>query len=129
MGSTDVIARDQVLAELATLSTGTNDAVSLLSQTHDLARFADQVQGELARLAGIVDASGAYAEVGYTSAAAFLRYGCGRSAVRGPRPKPPPATARHRGRPMGPARQPAPRATASPAPGYRRAWTRASCAA
>jgi hypothetical protein len=82
MGSTDVIARDQVLAELATLGTGTNDAVSLLSQTRDLATFADQVQGELARLAGIVDASGAYAEVGYTSAAAFLRYGCGRSAVR-----------------------------------------------
>jgi hypothetical protein len=62
--------------------TGNNDAVSLLSQTRDLATFADQVQGELARLAGIVDASGAYAEVGYTSAAAFLRYGCGRSAVR-----------------------------------------------
>jgi hypothetical protein len=82
MGSTDVIARDQVLAELATLGTGTNDAVSLLSQTRDLATFADQVQGELARLAGIVDASGAYAEVGYTSAAAFLRYGCGRSAIR-----------------------------------------------
>ncbi len=82
MGSTDVIARDQVLAELATLGTGTNDAVSLLNQTRDLARFADQVQGELARLAAIVDASGVYAEVGYTSAAAFLRYGCGRSAVR-----------------------------------------------
>jgi hypothetical protein len=82
MGSTDVIARDQVLAELATLGTGNNDAVSLLSQTRDLATFADQVQGELARLAGIVDASGAYAEVGYTSAAAFLRYGCGGSAVR-----------------------------------------------
>ncbi|HEY2280428.1 MAG TPA: DUF222 domain-containing protein [Streptosporangiaceae bacterium] len=82
MGSTDVISRDQVLADLATLGTATNDAVSLLSQTRDLARFADQVQGELARLAGIIDASGAYAEVGYTSAAAFLRYGCGRSAVR-----------------------------------------------
>ncbi len=82
MSSTDVIARDQVLADLATLGTGTSDAVSLLSQTRDLATFADQVQGELARLAGIVDASGAYAEVGYTSAAAFLRYGCGRSAVR-----------------------------------------------
>jgi hypothetical protein len=82
MSSTDVIARDQVLADLASLGTGTNDAVSLLSQTRDLATFADQVLGELARLAGIVDASGAYAEVGYTSAAAFLRYGCGRSAVR-----------------------------------------------
>ena len=82
MRSTDVLARDQVLADLATLGTGTNDAVSLLSQTRDLAMFADQVQGELARLTGIVDASGAYAEVGYTSAAAFLRYGCGRSAVR-----------------------------------------------
>ncbi len=82
MGSTDVIARDQVLADLATLGTGTNDAVGLLSQTRDLATFADQVQAELARLAGIVDASGAYAELGYTSAAAFLRYGCGRSAIR-----------------------------------------------
>jgi hypothetical protein len=82
MGSTAVISRDQVLADLATLGTGTNDAVSLLSQTRDLATFADQVQGELARLTGIIDASGAYAEVGYTSAAAFLRYGCGRSAVR-----------------------------------------------
>jgi len=82
MGSTGVTIRDRVLAELATLGTGLTDAVSLLNQARDLASFVDQVQGQLARLAGVIDASGAYAELGYTSAAAFLRHGCGRSAGR-----------------------------------------------
>src|ERR1700761_5940587 len=82
MSSTDLAARAQVLAGLATLGTGTSDAVSLLSQARDLATFADQVQGELGRLTGIIDASGAYTEAGYTSVTAFLRHGCGRSPAR-----------------------------------------------
>ncbi len=82
MSSTDRIARDRVLADLATLGTASCDAVSLLTQARDLAVFADQVHGELARLAGIIDVSGAYDELGYSSAAAFLRHGCGRSAGR-----------------------------------------------
>ncbi|HEX3751217.1 MAG TPA: DUF222 domain-containing protein, partial [Streptosporangiaceae bacterium] len=82
MISTGLAPRAQVLADLATLGAGTSDAVSLLSQTRDLATFADQVQGQLARLAGIIDASGAYVEAGYTSVTAFLRHGCGRSPAR-----------------------------------------------
>jgi hypothetical protein len=82
MISTDLAPRAQVLADLATLGTGTSGAVSLLGQARDLATFADQVQGELARLAGIIDASGAYIEAGYTSVAAFLRHACGRSPAR-----------------------------------------------
>jgi hypothetical protein len=82
MISTDLTPRAQVLADLAALGTGTSDAVSLLSQARDLATFTDQVQGELARLAGIINASGAYIEAGYTSAAAFLRHACGRSPAR-----------------------------------------------
>jgi hypothetical protein len=82
MSSIDVIARDQMLADLAALGAGTSDAISLLGQARDLATFADQVQGELARLTGIIDAAGAYAAAGYTSAAAFLRHGCGRSPGR-----------------------------------------------
>ena len=82
MSSTDRIARDRVLADLATLGTASCDAVSLLTQARDLAVFTDQVHGELARLAGIIDVSGAYDELGYSSAAAFLRHGCGRSAGR-----------------------------------------------
>ncbi|MBV9794850.1 MAG: DUF222 domain-containing protein, partial [Actinobacteria bacterium] len=74
--------RDQALAELATLGTGSGDALALLREVRRLAVFADQVLGQLARLVGLVDSTGAYAEVGYTSAAAFLRHGCGRSAGR-----------------------------------------------
>jgi hypothetical protein len=82
MCSTGVDAQDRVLAELAALGPGAGDALGLLAQVRDLAAFADQVQGELARLAGLVDASGAYAEAGYASAAAFLRHGCGRAPGR-----------------------------------------------
>ena len=82
MCSPGVTARDQVLAELAALDPGSGDALGLLGQVRQAAAFTDQVLGQLARLAGLVDATGAYAEAGYTSAAAFLRHGCGRSAAR-----------------------------------------------
>jgi hypothetical protein len=82
MCSPGVSARDRVLAELATLGPATGDAEALLTQVRELATFADQVQGQLARLAGVVDRSNAYAEAGYSSAAAFLRHGCGRAPGR-----------------------------------------------
>jgi uncharacterized protein DUF222/HNH endonuclease len=82
MFSDGVTVRDRVLAELAALGPVDGDALGLLMQVRQVAVFADQVLGELARLAGIVDRTGAYAEVGYSSAAAFLRHGCGRSAGR-----------------------------------------------
>ncbi|HEY2519077.1 MAG TPA: DUF222 domain-containing protein [Streptosporangiaceae bacterium] len=82
MCSPGVSARDRVLAQLATLGPATGDALNLLTQVRELATFADQVQGELARLAGLVDRSNAYVEAGYSSAAAFLRHGCGRSPGR-----------------------------------------------
>jgi hypothetical protein len=82
MFSDGVAVRDRVLAELAALGPADGDALGLLTQVRQVAVFADQVLGELARLAGIVDRTGAYAEAGYSSAAAFLRHGCGRSAAR-----------------------------------------------
>jgi hypothetical protein len=82
MCSGGVLARDQVLADLADLDPAPGDALGLLGQVRQVAVFADQVLGQLARLTGVVDASDAYAEAGYTSAAAFLRHGCGRSAAR-----------------------------------------------
>ena len=82
MVSDGVTVRDRVLAELAALGPADGDALGLLTQVRQVAVFADQVLGELARLAGIVDRTGAYAEAGYASAAAFLRHGCGRSAGR-----------------------------------------------
>src|SRR5919108_2363660 len=41
-----------------------------------LAAFIGQLQGELARLAAALDASGGLEDYGYRSAAAFLRTGC-----------------------------------------------------
>ena len=82
MCSPGASARDRVLAQLANLGPATGDALNLLTQVRELATFADQVQGELARLTGLVDRSHAYAEAGYSSAAAFLRHGCGRSPGR-----------------------------------------------
>ena len=82
MCSPGVTARDEVLADLAALGPGTSDAVRLLGQVRDLAGFVDQVQGELARLAAVVDAVDGASEAGYSSTAAFLRHGCGRSAAR-----------------------------------------------
>ena len=79
MCSPGVSAQDRVLAQLATLGPAAGDALTLLTQVRELATFADQVQGQLARLAGVVDRSNAYAEAGYSSAAAFLRHGCGRA--------------------------------------------------
>jgi Domain of unknown function (DUF222) len=82
MTSNDVLARDQVLAELAALGPGSGDALALLTQVRQAAVFADQVMGELARLAGVVDRTGAFAAAGYSCAAAFFRHGCGRSVGR-----------------------------------------------
>ena len=87
MCSPGVTARDRVLAELAALGPvsadgcgpGGVDAAGLLGQVRDLAVFADQVSGELARLTGALDACGGVAEAGYSSTAGFLRHGCGRS--------------------------------------------------
>ena len=82
MCSPGVTAREEVLAALAALGPGVTDAVSLLGQVRDLAGFADQIQGELARLTGVLDAAGGASEAGYTSTTAFLRHGCGRGAGR-----------------------------------------------
>ena len=82
MCSPGVSARDRVLAELAGLGPGTADPLTLLDQVRDLAGFLDQAQGELARLTGALDAAGGAAEAGYSSTAAFLRHGCGRSPGR-----------------------------------------------
>ena len=79
-----------MLAELAGLGpapadagrAGGVDAAGLLGQVRDLAAFADQVNGELARLTGALDACGGVAEAGYSSVAGFLRHGCGRSPGR-----------------------------------------------
>jgi hypothetical protein len=67
-----------VLAGLATLGPGVTDAVTLLGQVHDLAGFAGQIQGELARLTAALDAADGASEAGYSSTAAFLRHACGR---------------------------------------------------
>ncbi|MBV9795816.1 MAG: DUF222 domain-containing protein, partial [Actinobacteria bacterium] len=82
MDSIDVAPWDRVLADLAGIGSDSADALGLLVQVRQVAVFADQVLGQLARLVGVVDASGAYAEAGYSSAAAFLRHGCGRSPGR-----------------------------------------------
>ncbi|HEY0716294.1 MAG TPA: hypothetical protein VGD68_01660, partial [Streptosporangiaceae bacterium] len=82
MDSMGVSVRDQVLAELAALGPGPGDALSLLAQVRQVASFADQVLGELARLVGLADSTGAFAAAGYSSAAAFLRHGCGRAPGR-----------------------------------------------
>ena len=82
MCSPGMTARDRVLADLAALGPGVADAVSLLGQVRDLAGFIDRAQGELARLVDAVDAVDGAAGAGYTSTAAFLRHGCGRSAGR-----------------------------------------------
>jgi Domain of unknown function (DUF222)/HNH endonuclease len=82
MDSIGIAARDRVLAELAALGPVPGDGLGLLVQVRQVAVFADQVLGQLARLAGLVDSTGAFAAAGYASAAAFLRHGCGRSAGR-----------------------------------------------
>ncbi len=82
MCSPGVTAREAVLAGLAAFGPGVTDAVTLLGQVRDLAGFADQIQGELARLTGALDAIGGASEAGYSSTAAFLRHGCGRAAGR-----------------------------------------------
>jgi Domain of unknown function (DUF222)/HNH endonuclease len=82
MDSIGIAARDRVLAELATLGLVPGDALGLLVQVRQVAVFADQVLGQLARLAGLVDSTGAFTAAGYASAAAFLRHGCGRSVGR-----------------------------------------------
>ncbi len=123
MCSPGVSARDWVLAELAGLGPGTADPLTLLDQVRDLAGFIDRAQGELARLTGALDAVGGAAEAGYSSTAAFLPHGCGRSPGRAGELA---ATGRGRGHPHRGAtadgrpdrRVPGPRWTpAQPAPG------------
>lgn len=70
-------ARDATLAELASLVPESLDATGLMRQITDLCTFISQAQGQLARLAGALDASGGSAESGHKSAAAFLRSECG----------------------------------------------------
>jgi hypothetical protein len=70
-------ARDVVLAELAGVDPATLDAALLMGQITDLAAFISQAQGQLARLAGTLDATGGAAEAGHKSASAFLRTRCG----------------------------------------------------
>ncbi len=64
MKSTDVPVRDQVLADLAALGPVPGDGLGLLVQVRQVAVFADQVLGQLARLAGLVDSTGAFAAAG-----------------------------------------------------------------
>ena len=82
MDSSRAVARDRVLADLAALGPVPGDGLGLLVQVRQVAVFADQVLGQLARLAGLVDSTGAFTAAGYSSAAAFLRHGCGRSPGR-----------------------------------------------
>jgi hypothetical protein len=72
--------RDAALAELASLDPGTLDATGLMRQIADLSTFISRAQGQLARLAGAIDASGGFAESGHKSVAAFLREECGSAA-------------------------------------------------
>jgi hypothetical protein len=73
-------ARDAALAELASLDPRSLDTTGLMRQITDLSTFISQAQGQLARLAGTLDASGGSAESGHKSAAAFLRNECGSTA-------------------------------------------------
>ena len=70
-------ARDVVLAELARLDPAALDAALLMGQITDLAAFISQAQGQLARLAATLDATGGAAQAGHKSASAFLRTRCG----------------------------------------------------
>jgi hypothetical protein len=71
--------RDAALAQLAGLDPAMLDTAALMGQITDLATFISQAQGHLARLAGVLDATGGAADAGYTSASAFLRTRCGLS--------------------------------------------------
>ena len=70
-------SRDAALAELARLDPAALDAAALMGQITDLAGFISQAQGQLARLAATLDATGGAAEAGHKSASAFLRTRCG----------------------------------------------------
>ncbi|HEY4865638.1 MAG TPA: DUF222 domain-containing protein [Candidatus Dormibacteraeota bacterium] len=80
MCSPEQSARDAALAELARLNPESLDTTGLMRQISDLSIFISQAQGQLARLAGALDASGASAESGHKSAASFLRTQCGSTA-------------------------------------------------
>jgi uncharacterized protein DUF222 len=69
-------AREQVLAELASLCPSSLDAHALMAQINALSTFVDQVRGQLARLTGALDVAGGGAEAGHASTAAFVRNGC-----------------------------------------------------
>ena len=73
-------AREAALTEMARLDPESLDATGLMRQIADLSTFISQAQGQLAKLAGALDASGGAAESGHKSATAFLRYECGSTA-------------------------------------------------
>jgi Domain of unknown function (DUF222) len=72
-------ARDAALAQLAGLDPIALDAAALMTQITDLATFISQAPGQLTRLTGVLDATGAAADAGHKSASAFLRTNCGLS--------------------------------------------------
>jgi hypothetical protein len=70
-------AREAILAELDAIDPGTVDAAGLMRDIESLSRFISQLQAGLARLTGVLDASGGAAGQGHKSTAAFLRTSCG----------------------------------------------------
>ncbi|MGE5286926.1 MAG: DUF222 domain-containing protein [Micromonosporaceae bacterium] len=74
--------REQVLAGLAGIDPAALDDATLMEVVKELAVFADQVQGHLARLAAKLETAGSAVQAGHGSAAAFLRAACGRAPAR-----------------------------------------------
>jgi uncharacterized protein DUF222 len=75
-------ARDRVLAELCALAAPGSaplGADELAEHIKDLCAFADQVQGQLARLTAALDRAGGPVSAGFASSASFLRGACGRT--------------------------------------------------
>jgi hypothetical protein len=73
-------AWEAILAELDGIDPGAVDAPELMREIESLSRFISQLQGGLARLTGVLDATGGAAAEGYKSTAAFLRTSCGAAA-------------------------------------------------
>lgn len=80
MCSPDESATDAVLAATAAIDPHQLDGGALLRAVADLSAFIGRLNGELARLTGVLDRRGDVAADGYTSAGAFLRAACGLSA-------------------------------------------------
>jgi hypothetical protein len=73
-------ARAAALAELTRLDPAALDPAGLMAAVTEVSVFISQAQGQLARLAGALDAGGGSAEAGCASTAAFLRGHCGVTA-------------------------------------------------